>query len=116
MEPALRIKEGVVSIPPKRKELEAKLADRQDVVNQVLESIQPFERLRTQELFTYDDVAELLNVSKRQVEQWIASGLLGNLCLHGTTRLRRVSKDQLRAFVRSNELGHGFSLPRGWDR
>jgi excisionase family DNA binding protein len=59
-------------------------------------------------LLTLDEVASLLSVSKRTVENLIAQGYLASGIVPGTARARRVSRAQLNAFVESFDGEHGL--------
>ncbi len=84
-------------------------------MQEALQAIRDTTKLTSQESFTYEEAAQLLSVSKRQVQEWVASGDLKTLGLPGTERLRRVSRDMLKAFVRTAELRVGFRPPKGLD-
>lgn len=59
-------------------------------------------------LLTLNEVATLLSVSKRTVENLIAQGYLASGIVPGTARSRRVSRAQLAAFVESFDAEHGL--------
>lgn len=71
-----------------------------------------WDRLRIQEAFTLQDVAYLLNVSKRQVEQLVVDGVLRSIVLPGTERWRRVTRAQLDVFILNAEMENGFRRPK----
>lgn len=83
-----------------------------DELGRVLALIEQRLEASEQEAYSLDEVAKKLSVSKRQVQQWVRSGVLPTVLLPETDRLRRVTKAQLQAFVQTAELQAGFKRPR----
>ncbi len=50
-------------------------------------------------LYTVDDVAALLSISKSTVEKLIQQGYLASGIVQGTDRARRISRKQVEAFI-----------------
>jgi excisionase family DNA binding protein len=109
------IKYATVTVEPRKKDLVAEVARRDAGIQEAVQAIRDSSKLGVQESFSYEEVAQLLSVSKRQVQEWVASGDLKTLALPGTERLRRVSRDMLKTFVRTAELRVGFRPPKGLD-
>jgi excisionase family DNA binding protein len=107
------IKYASVTVSPKKRDLVKQAAERDMRSDEVLEAVKAMTILQAQESFSYEEVATLLSVSKRQVQEWVSAGELKILDLPGTERLRRVSRDQLKASVYQAEIRSGFKRPRG---
>jgi excisionase family DNA binding protein len=65
------------------------------------------ELLGVQELYTLQEVAALLSVSQRTVEDLVKNGDLASGIVAGTERARRVSRAQIVAFMEAFNLQNG---------
>lgn len=72
--------------------------------------------LALKELFTLEQVAAMLSLSKRKVEQLIANGILRSAIAPGTDRARRVSRAMIEEYVEGfdsqNPPGRRFKRKR----
>jgi excisionase family DNA binding protein len=68
--------------------------------------------LAVQQALSLEDVALLLGLGKRTVEDLVDRGLLSSVIVPGTKRARRVTRAQLDAFVLGMELQNGFRRPK----